>query len=141
MGITLNAAGAIVLVPVTGTPNGNVRGYLANNGNAGYISTGFFARELANNHAGTSGRNSFRTNGFNNTDLVVLKNTRVGRDGRFNLQVGAEIFDVFNQRQKTINGVGSQTAAFAIAGNANFNNYNIGSFGGRTVTMRAKFIF
>ena len=141
MGVTLNAAGAIVLVPVGGVPNPNVRAYVANNGNAGFISTGFFAKELANSGAGTSGRNAFRTKGFNNTDLVLLKNTRFGRDARFNFQIGAEIFDVFNQRQQTIGGVGAQTAAFAIAGNANFNNYAIGSFGGRTVTMRAKFIF
>lgn len=108
--------------------------YVALNPNAGYISTGFFARS-------TAGRNSLRTRGFNQTDMVLLKNTRFGNDGKFNFQVGAEIFDLFNQRPKTIGGVGSQTAAFAIAGNPNFNNYNIGNYAGRTVTMRAKFIF
>ena len=108
--------------------------YVAINPNAGYISTGFLARS-------TAGRNTLRTRGFNQTDLVVLKNTRIGTDGRFNFQIGAEIFDLFNQRPKTIGGVGAQTAAFSIAGNANFNNYDIGNFSGRTVTMRAKFIF
>lgn len=108
--------------------------YVALNPNAGFISTGFFARS-------TAGRNSFRTRGFNQTDIVVLKNTRFGKDGRFNFQIGAEIFDLFNQRPKTIAGVGAQTSAFSIAGNANFNNYGIGNFTGRTVTMRAKFIF
>jgi hypothetical protein len=108
--------------------------YVALNPNAGFISTGFLARS-------TAGRNTFRTKGFNQTDLVVLKNTRFGSDGRFNFQIGAEIFDLFNQRPKTIGGVGAQTSAFSIAGNSNFNNYDIGNFSGRTVTMRAKFIF
>jgi hypothetical protein len=108
--------------------------YVALNPNAGFISTGFLARS-------TAGRNTLRTRGFSRTDLVVLKNTRFGTDGRFNFQVGAEILDLFNYRPKTIGGVGAQTAAFAIAGNANFNNYDIGNFTGRTVTMRAKFIF
>jgi hypothetical protein len=108
--------------------------YVALNPNAGYISTGFLARS-------TAGRNTLRTRGFNQTDAVLLKNTRFGKDDRFNFQIGAEIFDVFNQRPRTIGGVGSQTAAFAIAGNANFNNYDIGNFAGRKITMRAKFIF
>jgi len=108
--------------------------YVALNPNAGYISTGFLARS-------TAGRNTLRTRGFNQTDAVLLKNTRFGNDGRFNFQIGAEIFDLFNQRPKTIGGVGAQTGAFGIAGNANFNNYDIGNFTGRTVTMRAKFIF
>jgi hypothetical protein len=140
MGVTL-VNGVVTLVSVGGAPNPNVRAYVANNPNAGFVRTGFFARELAGNGAGTVGRNSFRSRGFNNTDLVVLKNTRFGRDGRFNAQIGAEIFDVFNQRQKTINGVGAFTQAFAIPGNANFQDYGIGSYGGRTIRMRAKFIF
>ena len=127
------------LVDVLNSPD--TVGYVAINPNAGFISTGFFARELANNGAGTVGRNSFRTNGFNKTDLVVLKNTRFGTDGRFNFQIGAEIFDLFNQRQQTISGVGAFTGAFAIAGNTNFNNYSIGNFGGRSVTIRGKFFF
>ncbi len=125
--------------------------YVAQNPNAGFISTGFFAKELANQGAGTSRRNTFRTNGYNNTDLVVLKNTRFGTDGRFNFQIGAEIFDLFNQRQQILgslrfqnslfSGVGAQTGAFATAGNANFNNYEIGSYPGRSVRMRVKFFF
>jgi hypothetical protein len=42
---------------------------------------------------------------------------------------------------RTLTGVGAQTGAFGIAGNANFNNYNLGTFTGRKITMRAKFIF
>ena len=108
--------------------------YVALNPNAGFISTGFLARS-------TAGRNTLRTRGFNQTDVVLLKNTRFGTDGRFNFQIGAEIFDLFNQRPKTIGGVGAQTGAFGIAGNPNFNNYDIGNFTGRKITMRAKFIF
>lgn len=76
-----------------------------------------------------------------NTDLVVLKNTRFGADGRFSFQVGAEIFDIFNQRQKTIAPLGTSAGAFAIAGNTNFLNYGIGTFGGRVITLRGKFFF
>jgi hypothetical protein len=128
---------------VTTLPLGNagIQAYVATNPNAGYISTGAFASALANNGAGTAARNSLRTRGFNNTDLVILKNTRFGTDGRFNFQIGAEMFNVFNQRQRTIAGVGAFTSAFNTAGNANFNNYGIGSFGGRTITMRGKFYF
>ena len=96
-------------------------------------------------------RNTFRK-GFNETDLVLIKNTRFGPDNRFNLQIGAEIIDLFNQRPRTIGGtgaqvealstggVGAQTAAFALPQNANFLNYDVGTFTGRTITMRAKFI-
>lgn len=112
----------------------NAVAYVAVTPNAQFIQAGFGAMP-------TVGRNTFRTRGFNSTDVVLLKNTRFGTDGRFNFQIGAEIFDLFNQRQKTIVGVGAQTAAFSIAGNANFNNYEIGEFTGRTVTLRAKFIF
>lgn len=144
-----SAVQAVALVGgvVTNVAMGDTRtvGYVALNPNAGFISTGLFAKELANQGAGTSARNAFRTRGYNNTDLVVLKNTRFGNDGRFNFQIGAEIFDLFNQRAKTLGGavfgVGSQTAAFATAGNANFNNYDIGNFSGRVVRMRAKFFF
>ncbi len=121
--------------------SGDTVAWVALNPNAGFISTGFLAEELAGNGAGTSKRNAFRTNGFNQTDLVVLKSTRFGPDSRFNFQVGAEIFDVFNQRPKTLTGVGAQTGAFGIAGNANFNNYELGAYVGRKVVLRAKFIF
>jgi hypothetical protein len=134
---------ALVGGVVTNVAMGDTRtvAYVALNPNAGYISTGLFARELANQGVGTAGRNSFRTRGYNNTDLVILKNIRFGTDSRFNFQIGAEIFDLFNQREKTIAGVGAQTAAFATAGNVNFNNYEIGNFTGRVIRMRAKFFF
>jgi hypothetical protein len=115
--------------------------YVALNPDAGYISAGFFAAELANGGAAMAPRNSLRTKSWNKTDLVLIKNTRFGRDGRFNFQIGAELFDVFNQRVRNIEGVGANTRAFVLAGNPNFNNYEIGSYVGRTVRMRAKFIF
>ncbi len=134
---------ALVNGVVTNVALGDPRtvAYVALNPNAGFISTGFFARELADQGAGTSERNAFRTRGYNNTDLVILKNTRFGSDGRYNFQVGAEIFDLFNQRQQTIIGVGAQTNAFNTAGNVNFNNYDIGTYAGRSVRMRVKFFF
>ena len=135
--------GVVTTVPLLiGTnPNPAIRAYVANNSNAGYISTGFFAKELAGQGSGTAIRNSLRTKGYSNTDLVILKNTRFGADGRFNFQIGAEIFDLFNQRIQTIAGVGAFTNAFNTAGNSNFNNYEIGSYIGRKITMRAKFYF
>lgn len=157
VGLTVQG-GVVVGVPVGGTPNPNVRAYVSGvcvppvvagncssvtvNGNAGYIQTGYFARELANGSAGTAGRNTFRTKGFNNTDLVLIKNTRFGGEGRYNVQIGAEINDLFNQRQVTIGPfTTAQGQGFVTPGNANFLNYNLVSYGGRTVTMRAKFIF
>ncbi len=143
-GVTL-VNGAVVLVPITdpltGLPNPGIRAYVATNPNAGFINTGFFAKELANGGAGTAPRNSLRTKGFNSTDLVILKNTRFGTDGRYNFQVGAEIFDAFNQRPQTITGVGAFSRAFAQPANANFLNYDIGSYSGRRITLRGKFIF
>ena len=121
--------------------SGDTVAWVAINPNASWISTGFLAEELAGLGAGTSIRNQFRTKGYNQTDLVIIKNTRFGPDSRFNFQIGAEILDLFNQRQKTLTGVGAQTGAFGIAGNGNFNNYELGTFTGRKITMRAKFIF
>jgi len=142
----VNAAGQRIQELVNGQlvdvlDSGDTVAWVALNPNAAWISTGFLAAELANNGAGTSTRNAFRTNGFNQTDLVVLKNTSFGPDSRYNFQVGAEILDLFNQRVRTLTGVGAQTGAFGIAGNANFNNYGLGTFTGRKITLRAKFIF
>lgn len=141
---------AVALINGVVTPvalgNAATVAYVALNPNAGYVPTGFLARS-------NLGRNTFRTRGYNETDMVILKNTRFGTDGRFNFQIGAEIIDLFNQRPRTIGGtgaqvealftggVGAQSAAFGIAGNPNFLNYDIGTFTGRTVTLRAKFIF
>lgn len=66
---------------------------------------------------------------------MLLKNTRCGKKGRFNFQIGAEIYDLFNQRERTLTGAGAYTGAFNTAGNANFFNYDIGAYSGRIITM------
>jgi hypothetical protein len=103
------------------------------NPNAQFIQTGPGARS-------TAGRNSVRSRGFNRTDLTILKNFKFGEE-RYNLQFGAEVFNLFNQRITTIGGVGATSSAFANVGSAFFNNYSIGDFAGRTVQLRGKFIF
>lgn len=142
-GAIINASGAVQLVPIfvpeTGAIDTRIRAYVATNPNAGFINTGFLARQ--NGDLRPAERNSFRTNGFHRTDMVLLKNNRFGTDNRFNIQIGAEIFDIFNQRNRTIGGVGAFTNSFNTAGNASFNNNAIGNFGGRTVTLRGKFFF
>jgi Carboxypeptidase regulatory-like domain/TonB dependent receptor len=109
--------------------------YVANNPNAQYIQAGLGA--IAN-----AGRNTLRTPGFNRTDMTILKNFRFGE--RYNLQVGAEVFDLFNQKPVSIftdvSGLVTSTS-FATAGNAKFNDYSTGEFPGRTIQLRAKFIF
>lgn len=106
---------------------------IATNPNAQFIQTGQGARS-------TAGRNSLRSNGFNRTDLTVLKNLKFGEE-RYNLQFGVEVFNLFNQRIRTIAGVGATTSAFSNVASPFFNDFSIGNFGGRTVQLRGKFIF
>ena len=69
-----------------------------------------------------------------------------------NLQFGGEIFDLFNQKPRTVgvfSPVGSAIGAsglqsntsFANVDSPNFNNYSIGDFFGRSATLRLKFFF
>jgi len=139
VGLTL--VGGVVTQVAVNAPNTNVRAYLAVNPNAGWVQTGFFAKELANGGAGTAPRNAFRTSKWNKTDMTFLKNTRFGNEGRFNFQVGAEFHDVFNQRTRTIAGVGAGARSFTLPQAPQFLNYDFGVFRGRTATLRAKFIF
>lgn len=120
---------------VTTLPFGSadIRGYVAVNPNAQYIQAG--EGVLTN-----AGRNTIRSRGFNRTDMTVLKNFRFGEE-RYNLQVGAEVFNLFNQRVVTIAGVGATNSSFPFVSNQFFNDYSIGNYGGRTVQLRAKFIF
>jgi hypothetical protein len=126
----VNSAGQVVNAPLG---DSRTVAYVATNPNAQYIQTGPGATS-------TAGRNTLRSNGFNRTDLTVLKNFNFGEE-RYNVQLGAEIFNLFNQRIRTISGVGATSSAFANAGSSFFNNYSIGDFSGRTVQLRAKFIF
>jgi outer membrane receptor protein involved in Fe transport len=138
-----NSAGAngvssgVTAIDTTGQPvamgNNATVAYVANNPSAQYIVAGLGARP-------TAGRNTFRTNGFNRTDVNLTKLFRFGERGQ-HFRVGAEFFDVFNQQPRTVAGVGALTAAFATAGNTFFNNYNIGNYTGRMIQLRAKIVF
>jgi hypothetical protein len=143
VGLTLNAAGAVTQVAVGSTPNGNVRAYLALNPNAAWVEAGYFAAGIANGGAGLAPRNAYRTKPWNNTDMVFIKNTRFGKEGRYNFQIAAEAHDVFNQREINISGIGSGARSFTLPNTPQFLNYSydFGVYGGRTVTMRAKFVF
>jgi hypothetical protein len=142
VGLTL-VNGVVTQVPVGSSPNGAVRAYLATNPNAAWIKTGYFAAELANGGAGTAPRNAYRTRSWNNTDMVLIKNTRFGREGRFNFQVAAEAHDVFNQRSVDLRGIGSGARSFTLPDQTAFLNYStdFGVYSGRTIQLRGKFIF
>ncbi len=128
----INAAGQFVPMRSSSTV-----AYVALDPNAQYIQAG--PGTLAD-----AGRNTLRTHGFNRTDASLIKNFRFA-DDRFNVQLGAEAYNLFNQRIRTITGLGSQTGvaatAFATAGNPSFNDYSLGNYGGREIQLRLKFIF
>ena len=111
------------------------------NANARWVQAGFFAAGLANGGAGLAPRNAFRTRAWNNTDMDFIKNTRFGREGRYNFQIGAEAHNVFNQREINIGGIGSGARSFTEPFTQQFLDYSFGVYGGRTITLRAKFIF
>jgi hypothetical protein len=141
----LNAAGAEVDLGDASTV-----AYVVNNPNAQYIQAGPGARANA-------GRNTLRTRGFNRTDATILKEvTLLGE--RLKLQLGAEIYDLFNQRPQTLGlggapnlntlgglggtgGLSSDTTFASVGSDLQFLNYNRGNFFGRTVQLRAKLIF
>jgi hypothetical protein len=125
--------------------------YVAMNPSAQYIQAGFGARANA-------GRNTLRTNGWNRTDMTFVKNLRVNE--RYNFQLAAEVGNLFNQRIRTVGdfgspffvnqndfngtnsfGIGAVSFAFPDVTSPLFNNYSPGNFSGRTVQLRAKFIF
>ncbi|MGI9165034.1 MAG: TonB-dependent receptor domain-containing protein, partial [Pyrinomonadaceae bacterium] len=136
---------------VTTLPSNNnaIQAYVAINPNAQYIQAERGTRS-------TAGRNTIRSRGFNRTDLTVLKNFRFGEE-RYNMQIGAEIFNLFNQRITTISGdpggdivnpaldsrfgVGAGNSAFNNVTSPDFNDYGLGIYGGRIIQLRAKFIF
>ena len=126
--------------------------YVAMNPSAQYIQAGFGARANA-------GRNTLRTNNWNRTDMTFVKNIRFGEE-RYNIQLAAEVGNFFNQRVRTIGdfgspffvnqndfngtnsfGIGAVSFAFPDVTSSLFNNYSAGNFSGRTVQLRAKFIF
>jgi outer membrane receptor protein involved in Fe transport len=126
--------------------------YVAMNPSAQYIQAGFGARANA-------GRNTLRTNNWNRTDMTFVKNIRFGGE-RYNIQLAAEVGNFFNQRIRTVGdfgspffvnqndfngtnqfGIGAVSFAFPDVTSPLFNKYDAGNFSGRTVQLRAKFIF
>lgn len=140
VGLTL-VNGVVTQVPVGSAPNTSVRAYLAINPNAAWVQAGYFAAGIANGGAGLAPRNAYRTRSFNNTDMNFIKNTRFGKEGRYNFQIGAEAHNVFNQREINVAGIGAGARSFVEPFTTQFLNYSFGVYGGRTVTARAKFIF
>lgn len=143
--VPLNAQGQFLRSNGTVTTNINEAGvstrgptsavaYLVINPNAQYIQAGPGARA-------TAGRNTLRSNGFNRTDLTLLKNFRFGGDNNYNLQVGAEFFNLFNQRIREIATVGATNTGFVNVNSPSFNSYSLGVVPGRVIQMRAKLIF
>ncbi len=134
----VNAAGQTVA-----SGNASTVAYFAVNPNAQYIQTGFGA-------IATAGRNTLRSKGFSRTDTALLKDFRFRETMK--IQIGAEIFDIFNQRSPTIGIYNPAAIAVAAAGletnttfanvnSPNFNDYSLGDFFGRSMTFRLKFIF
>jgi hypothetical protein len=141
----LNAAGVEVAL---GDPT--TVAYVANNPNAQYIQAGPGARANA-------GRNTLRTRGFNRTDMTILKDVSLLGE-RLKLQLGAEIYDLFNQRPQTLGfggapnlntlgglggtgGLSGDTTFASVGSDLQFLNYDRGNFFGRTIQLRAKIIF
>ena len=108
-------------------------GYVAVNPSAQYIQAGPMA-------LGNAGRNTIRSKGFNRTDLSLIKNIRLAEE-KLNLQIGAEAFNVFNQRIRTISSVGPTNTGFVNVNSTRFNDYSLGVVEGRTIQMRLKLIF
>ncbi|MFN2412659.1 MAG: hypothetical protein ABR535_06345, partial [Pyrinomonadaceae bacterium] len=125
------ADGTVAFAPV-GDPRAVA--YVAINPNAQYIQAGPGARA-------TAGRNTIRSNGFHRTDLTALKNFRFGGDNNYNLQLGAEVFNLFNQRIREIATVGATNTAFVNVNSSAFNSYSLGVVPGRVIQIRAKILF
>jgi len=122
-----------------------VRGWVVTNPNAGWVQAGFFAKGLENGGQGLAPRNDFRTKGWNSTNMEFIKNTRFGKEGRYNFQIAAEVHDLFNQRPVTVGGfsgtITSGARSFVLPSSSLFQDYSKGIYGGRTITMHGKFIF
>lgn len=127
----INANGSFASVA---SRNPRTAGYVTINPNAQYIQAGPGVRA-------TAGRNTARSNGFNRTDATFLKNFVFGEE-RYTFQVGAETFNLFNQRIRTLGGFAPTSNSFArVDAGSLFNNYDAGEFAGRTIQIRAKFLF
>jgi hypothetical protein len=131
----LTSAGVVTpFINLGGVGSPNAVAYVVVNPNAQYIQAGPGARA-------TAGRNTLRSNGFHRTDLTALKNFRFGGDNNYNIQVGAEFFNLFNQRIREIATVGPRNTGFVNVNSPAFNSYSLGVVPGRVIQIRAKFIF
>jgi hypothetical protein len=126
---------------ITGTCTAaNTVGYYAVNSNAKYIQAG--AGALTN-----VGRDTYNSPYFNVWNMSILKNNHITE--RFNLQVRAEAFNVFNHRQFTLGYVselGTTTNALSqgyanIAGGAAFLNQHLFNGGSRAVQLGLKLTY
>ena len=143
----LTSAGAVTTnINACRPGSGNAVAYFAINPNAQYIQAGLGARANA-------GRNTLRSNMISRTDAAITKRFPFGDDAMYNVEIGAEINNLFNQRIFAIgnfgNALGTATApglsptdtAFPTVSSPLFNQYSIGNYPGRTVQLRAKLNF
>lgn len=115
----------------------NTVGYVARDPNARYIQAGVGA--LSNR-----GRNTFNSPYFNVWNMSILKNNQFTE--RFNLQLRADAFDVFNHRQYTfgqLSVLGTNTNALSqgyanLTSGSAFLNHFLFNGGGRTVQLGIK---
>jgi hypothetical protein len=116
-----------------------VVGYLANNGNAEYISAG--AGVIS-----TAGSNTLRSPGINNWDFTVFKNFKIGETAK--VEFRAEFFNAFNHSQYTVGGgtvFGNNNNAlsteYADVRSPNFNNEKIFASSTRVINLGLKITF
>jgi len=55
-----------------------------------------------------------RTQWINNLDFGLFKNNRFGPEGRFNLQIRGELFNIFNRVEFSYPGLSYGTAQFGV---------------------------
>lgn len=119
---------------------GNTVGYVTAKPNARYIQTGVGA--LSN-----LGRNTFNSPYFNVWNMSILKNNQLTE--RFNLQIRADAFDVFNHRQYTfgqLSVIGTNTNALSqgyanLTSGSAFLNQFLFNGGSRTVQLGLKLTY
>jgi len=130
----VNASGAI-----TGYINPDAGNVAIDPATARYIVNPTFNPALANSipRFGNAPRSSERSDGINNWNVNIQKNTRISETTR--LELRAEFFNIFNHPQ--FNGIGTSNAGTGIATRF-LNPDTVGtSGGGRVVRYQLKFVF
>lgn len=87
---------------------------------------------------GNLGRNTFRGPSIYNTNLSVVKNTTVTEKTR--LQIGFDFFNLFNHTNLTVPNNNMNDVGVSNGRPTGFGVFD-GSYGGRVIRYRAKFIF